>query len=126
MVRGDIIMSKTYLRNTIILLMAAFVITGWVATCLFLPLIAAIQNLSSGTKSAPIPNPGLAMTVASVAALIVSLAAVGFVIKGVARDQSHRWLWAILLVVGLIVLFQAAGITFATPKFLSLFRDMKL
>ena len=111
-------MSKQYLRNTIIMLVGAYVATGLAIQRLLAPVI---QGLTSETKVTHLGS-GLAIAVVSILAVLLSLAAVVLTARGLARDQARRWVWAILLVAGLIVFLNAAG--FAV--FAHLVKDIKL
>ena len=118
-------MGASYLRNTVLLLLGAFLLTGLALTLLFLPLINVIQYLSSETTSNACITSGYGPTLAiSIAAVVASIASVSLIIRGLARDRSRRWTWVILLAVGLIILLQAIGVTVVAPCFSELYKDL--
>lgn len=115
-------MSKHYLRNTIFLLVGAFVFTSLGMGLLLQPLL---NYLSGGTKIAPTGTSGLSGIAVSIFALLLSVASVAFTAKGIKRDSSRRWVWIVLLIIGIVLLIQAIGLTAMAPMFPEMYKNLK-
>ncbi|MEN6372640.1 MAG: hypothetical protein ABFD64_11585 [Armatimonadota bacterium] len=119
-------MSKAYLRNTIILLVFAYLVFGQAIGMLFRPMIEIIQNLDSGTKAPSASGYQQAAIVFGVIAIITSAVAAKFSIKGARRDPSRRVLWVILSFLAVLILLPSIAFTAVSPRFFELYKDMSV
>ena len=122
-------LSRTHLRNTILMLIAGYLATGWAMFVMFAPLLGVITRLGSdgGVGSMTVSQRSAWETLPiPCIAVFISLIAVLFAAKGIHHDKIRRWTWIILLVLGLFNFLFAAGIIFeVAPAFQHMYRDMQ-
>lgn len=118
-------LGKTYLRNTIILLITALLTTGFASMMITLPFNGLINYPRYGGGLINIKVSTLWMISSSLIASLTSVGVVVLMIKGVIFDKSRLRMWIILLVLGLLILSYAIRITLAASMFHQMYQDMR-
>jgi hypothetical protein len=118
-------MNSANLRNTVILLLVAYLAIGLTMQLLLVPLLGTIQGGGPDITPTGIHAPVWERITTAIIALLSSLGAVVLTVKGIRRDRSWRWVWVILLILALFVLMNAAVATVAVPKFMQLYKDLR-
>lgn len=122
-------LSRTHLRNTIFMLIAAYLATGWAGIATFCtPLMGIINDLGSGGGGVITPPQRSAWEtiLAPGIAIFISLLAVLFAASGVYLDRIRWWVWIILLVLGLFIFLNAVSIPyFIAPAFQHMWKELR-
>jgi hypothetical protein len=120
----DTRMGMKCFRNALVLVVAAFIATGYAVVMMFLPMIQTVQDMTSGSKSPPIGHMSAPVLVGAVAAL-VSMVVIVLAIKGLKLEQTRRWRWALLLIIAIIALMNSVGVLIAAPRIHEVFVDLQ-
>ncbi|MHB1456191.1 MAG: DUF1700 domain-containing protein [Armatimonadota bacterium] len=118
-------LGRTYLRDTIFLLVAAFLMTGLASAMITFPFHSLIKYPNQSEGITGIRVSALWMILLSLIASLTSLGTVILMLKGIILDKSRRPMWIILLVLGLLILSCAIRITLAAPMFYLMYQDIR-
>lgn len=114
----------------IILLLLVILAMGLVTQGMFMPLVAVMQNLTSGSGKAPVPGsiPLFARVVSNpifaFLPLVLAACSLAVDILGVKRDEKSRSIWIVLLVISSLTLLSAVVLAVAASGFSVLMKDL--